>query len=85
MKKSEVVWNFILDYVFEEWRWTLVEIIKRCGTAQKMKFSFKDFFSKCDKIRRKLQFPCEFGKSLMKNFIFLQCGLLSIESFIPKI
>ena len=24
-------------------------------TAQKMKFSIKDFFSKCDQIRRKLQ------------------------------
>ena len=25
------------------------------STAQKMKFSFKDFFSKCDQIRRRLQ------------------------------
>ena len=32
-------------------------------TAQKMKFSIKDFFSKCDKIRRKLwisQFSADF-------------------------
>ena len=34
--------------------------------AQKMKFSIKDFFSKCDQIRRKLK------KSLMKNFIFCE-------------
>ena len=33
-------------------------------TIQKMKFSIKDFFSKCDQIRRKLK------KSLMENFIF---------------
>ena len=33
-------------------------------TVQKMKFSVKDFFSKCDQIRRKLK------KSLMGNFIF---------------
>ena len=33
-------------------------------TAQKMKFSIKDFFSKCDQIRRFLK------KSLMENFIF---------------
>ena len=33
-------------------------------TVQKMKFSIKDFFSKCDQIRRKLK------KSLMENFIF---------------
>ena len=33
-------------------------------TAQKMKFSIKDFFSKGDQIRRKLK------KSLMETFIF---------------
>ena len=33
-------------------------------TAQKMKFSITDFFSKCDQIRRKLK------KSLIENFIF---------------
>ena len=27
-------------------------------TAQKMKFSIKDFFSKCDQIRRKLHHNC---------------------------
>ena len=34
-------------------------------TAQKMKFSIKDFFSKCDQIRRFLK------KSSMENSIFL--------------
>ena len=34
-------------------------------TVQKMKFSIKDFFSKCDQIRRKL-----LKKSLMENFVF---------------
>ena len=28
------------------------------NTAQKMKFSIKYFFSKCDQIRRKLEFLC---------------------------
>ena len=37
------------------------------NTAQKMKFSIKDFFSKCDQIR-------SFLKSLMKSFILLQCN-----------
>ena len=32
-----------------------------------MKFSIKDFFSKCDQIRRKLHL---LKKSLMENFIF---------------
>ena len=36
-----------------------------------MKFSIKDFFSKCDQIRRKLQIWLHLlRKSLMENFIF---------------
>ena len=39
--------------------------------AQKMKFSIKDFFSKCDQIRRKLRIWSYLLKiSLMENFIF---------------
>ena len=40
-------------------------------TAQKMKFSIKDFFSKFDQIRRKLRIWSHLlKKSLMENFIF---------------
>ena len=40
-------------------------------TAQKIKFSIKDFPSKCDQIRRKLQIRSHLlGKSLKENFIF---------------
>ena len=40
-------------------------------TAQKMKFSIKNFFSKCDQIRRKLPILSHLlKKSLMENFIF---------------
>ena len=36
-----------------------------------MKFSIKDFFSKPDQIRRKLQIPSLLlKKSLMENFVF---------------
>ena len=39
--------------------------------TQKMKFSIKDFFSKCDQILRKLQILSHLlKKSLLKNFIF---------------
>ena len=39
--------------------------------AQKMKFSIKDFFSKCDQIRKKLRIWSHLlKKSLMENFIF---------------
>ena len=40
-------------------------------TAQKIKFSIQDFFSKCDQIHRKLQIlPHLLKKSLTENFIF---------------
>ena len=39
--------------------------------AQKMKFSIKDFFKKCDQIRRKLRIWSHLlKKTLMENFIF---------------
>ena len=40
-------------------------------TPQKMKFAIKDFFSKCDQIRRKLRIWSQLLKNyLMGNFIF---------------
>ena len=41
------------------------------STAQKMKFSFTDYFSKCDQILRKLRIWSHLlKKSVMENFIF---------------
>ena len=41
---------------------------------KKMKFSIQDFFSKYDQIRRKLRIWSHLlKKSLIGNFIFLQC------------
>ena len=46
-------------------------------TAQKMKFSIKDFFIKYDQIRRKLRIWSHLlKKSLMENFIF--CAVVSL-------
>ena len=43
---------------------------------KKMKFSIKDFFSKCEQIRRKLRIWSHLlKKSLMDNFIF--CAVMS--------
>ena len=43
------------------------------NTAQKMKFSIKDFFNKSDQIRSFLRiWSPVLKKSLMENFIFLQ-------------
>ena len=45
--------------------------------AQKMKFSIKDFFSKCDQIRRKLRIWSHLlKKSLIENFIFSAVRML---------
>ena len=49
-------------------------------TAQKMKFSIKDFFSKCDKIRIWTHL---LKKSLMENFIF--CVVIQIRVPVLKI
>ena len=60
-------------------------------TAQKLKFSTKDFFSKCDQIRRKLRiFSHLLNKYLMENFIFcavdkLHLHLIFKERIIMKI
>ena len=41
------------------------------NTEQKMKFSIKDFFSKCDQIRSFLRIWSHLlRKSLMENFVF---------------
>ena len=46
-------------------------MIRSSNTARKTKFSFKDFFSKCDQIRSFLRiWSLLLKKSLMENFIF---------------
>ena len=52
-------------------------------TAQKMKFSIKDFFSKCDQIRRKLRIWSHLPKKyLMENFIFCAVMYIILPSWI---
>ena len=71
----------IADYFFtlyDPWKTQALSIEKLSkmqselqNTAQKMKFSIKDFFSKCDQICRKLQIRSHLLKrSLIENFIF---------------
>ena len=57
------------------WKWFdnihRENLINYLLTAQKMKFSIKDFFSKCDQTRRKLRIWSHLlKKSLIENFIF---------------
>ena len=54
-------------------KWSIIHCVNlsKNSTPQKMKFSIKDFFSKCDKIRRNLQIWSNLlKKSLMDIFIF---------------
>ena len=52
-----------------------IPYLSKMYTAQKMKFSIKDFFSKCDQIRRKLRIWSRLlKKSLLENFI--SCAVL---------
>ena len=59
-------WTQLLPVIME-----ILDALKKAFTAQKMKFSTKDFFSKCNQIRSFLQIWSHLlKKSLMKNFIF---------------
>ena len=54
----------------------LAQIKNQTSTAQKMKFSFMDFFSKCDEIRSFLRIWWHLLKESMKeNLFFVQCML----------
>ena len=62
----------------------LVWISFCCYTAQKMKFSIKDFFSTCDQIRKKLRIWSHLlKKSLMENFIF--CAVLECPNYLSSL
>ena len=53
------------------------------GVAQKMKFSIKDFFSKCDQIRIFLRIWSHLlKKSLMENFGFCAVASVNLMQFI---
>ena len=52
-------------------------------TAQKMKFSIKDFFSKCDQIRRKLLILSHLlKKTLIENVIFCTVSFQANVTFL---
>ena len=58
--------------------WISSECVMYVHTAQKMMFPIEDFFSKCDQICKKLRIWSHLlKKSLMENFIFVQCQFTS--------
>ena len=67
----------IIQPVFTSLHSSVARAGTSCYTEQKMKFSIKDFFSKCDQIRRKLPIWSHLlKKSLIENFIF--CAVLDM-------
>ena len=60
-------WSGINEYV----KVKILRLVSETDTAQKMKFSIKDSFSKCDQIRSFLRIWSHLRKkSLMENLIF---------------
>ena len=64
------------------WKWNMLfKFYFVSNAAQKMKFSIKDFFSKCDLISRKLRIWSYLRKkSLMENLNFVQYFILEFYS-----
>ena len=96
---SDVLSREQIKFDAEKQLWTTFDIVRRtakvildnvaCFTAQKMKFFIKDFFSKCDQIRRKLRIWSHLlKKSLMENFnfcaVFFNCFRSHLLSCICK-
>ena len=51
-----------------------INVLVISTTEQKKKFSVKDIFNKCDQIRSFLRIWSHLlKKSLMENFVFMQC------------
>ena len=71
MRELKAGYKCIYEFYFKK--------LKNSGdTAQKLKFSFKNFFSKCDQMRRKLQIWSHLRKKiLMGNFIFCTMRVMS--------
>ena len=68
-----------MEYL-SRFKYTIFELSFVIITAQKMKFSVKDFFSKCDQIRRKPRIWLRLlKKSLMESFIFCVVYHLNYE------
>ena len=70
-KKNSIFLSKICRASFFSFSLHLIQDQPLTITTQKMKFSIKDFFSKCDQIRRKLgSWSYLLKKSLMENFFF---------------
>ena len=63
--------------------WSVYSFAYFAFTTQKMKFSIKNFFCKCDQIQIGQNWSHLLKKSLMENFNF--CAVTVINSLMPNI
>ena len=73
--------NFLLPNFWYVESWCCFNIIKKyfAITAQKMKLSIKDLFSKCDQIHGFLQFPADlvtFTEEILNEILHFLCSVL---------
>ena len=69
-----------------QYKITIFQTLLRANTVQKIKFSIKDFFSKCDQIRRKLRIWSYLLKKIPNgNIHFLYNETLLLTIFLTKI
>ena len=71
INKFSLAGDVRLHSTHAEFTYNACRPLTKTNTAQTLKFSSKDFFSKCDQIRRKLRIWSHLLKKfLMENFIF---------------
>ena len=83
------VWTAVFEQIICLWMYFVLSMLSGLNTAQKMKFSIKDFFSKFDQIHSFLRFGLRIWSHLltklsMENFIFCAVSLLFWEFFSEK-
>ena len=73
-KMLKILYCLIIKEILEKHTWQT-----KVNTAQKAKFSIKNFFGKFNQINRKLRiWSFLLKKCLMENFIFVQCELIDL-------
>ena len=83
-RMHESVYNCLYyTYLYYSWMWVCVYLIYTWYTVQTMKISIKDFFIKCDQIRRNQRIWSNLlKKSLMEKFHFLCSDNFKNEVFV---
>ena len=85
IRNRDFIWIllYVHQYIAQARFWKYY--LKCSNTAQKMKFSIMDFFSKCDQIHRKLRLWSHLLKKSLWPLSVLPCFVLSAEWFFLRL